>query len=203
VPSTGLTCTLTPSSITGSGTSLLSCQGSLGTYTVTITGTSSPLVHAIAVSFVVGITHSVTIDSVSISPQGSVAVGTLVTFTVQVDNKGSTAETVVVNVLANNITVATASNVAVPANTVKPVTLTWTTTAAGTFKMSANVILPAGETNTLSNSSSVGNYTVQPASTSPLSDPTTQLALVGVMITAAAIGGFILIRRRNKSPATV
>jgi hypothetical protein len=127
----------------------------------------------------------------------------LVTFTVQVDNKGSTAETVVVNVLANNITVATASNVAVPANTVKPVTLTWTTTAAGTFKMSANVILPAGETNTLSNSSSVGNYTVQPASTSPLSDPTAQLALVGVVITAAAIGGFILIRRRNKSPATV
>jgi len=38
-PSTGLTCTLTPSMITGgSGTSTLSCTGSGGTFTVTVTG---------------------------------------------------------------------------------------------------------------------------------------------------------------------
>src|SRR5438105_10368277 len=47
-PSTGLTCTLTPSSITlgASQTSTLSCNGSAGTYTVTITGTEGSLSHS-------------------------------------------------------------------------------------------------------------------------------------------------------------
>src|SRR6266571_1756786 len=38
-PTTGLTCTLTPASVTGSGTSTLSCTGSAGTYTATVAGT--------------------------------------------------------------------------------------------------------------------------------------------------------------------
>jgi len=45
-PATGLTCTLTPTSITGgSGTSTLSCTGTGNTYTVTVTGTSGSLSH--------------------------------------------------------------------------------------------------------------------------------------------------------------
>jgi hypothetical protein len=45
-PATGLTCTLTPTSITGgSGTSTLSCTGAGNTYTVTVTGTSGSLSH--------------------------------------------------------------------------------------------------------------------------------------------------------------
>ncbi len=53
-PSTGLSCSLTPASIAGgSGTSILSCSGSAGAYTVTVTGTSGSLVHAAAVAFTV------------------------------------------------------------------------------------------------------------------------------------------------------
>jgi hypothetical protein len=46
VSATGLTCTLSPTSLaTGSSTSTLSCSGSAGTYTVTITATSGSLSH--------------------------------------------------------------------------------------------------------------------------------------------------------------
>src|SRR5207245_3742383 len=53
-PTTGLTCSLTPTSLTGgSGTSTLSCTGSANTYTVTVTGTSGPLTHSVDVTFTV------------------------------------------------------------------------------------------------------------------------------------------------------
>jgi hypothetical protein len=51
-PSTGLSCSLTPASITGgSGTSTLSCAGVGGTYIVTVTGTSGSLSHTANVTF--------------------------------------------------------------------------------------------------------------------------------------------------------
>jgi hypothetical protein len=51
-PTTGLTCTLTPTSITGSGTSTLSCTPSTnGSFTVTVTGTSGTLSHTATVTF--------------------------------------------------------------------------------------------------------------------------------------------------------
>jgi len=51
-PGTGLTCSLTPTSITGgSGTSTLSCTGSANTYTLTVTGTSGLLAHRLGVTF--------------------------------------------------------------------------------------------------------------------------------------------------------
>ncbi len=50
-PASGLTCGLSPSSVTGgSGTSTLSCSGLSGTYTVTVTGTSGSLSHSAAVT---------------------------------------------------------------------------------------------------------------------------------------------------------
>lgn len=49
--STGLTCTLTPGTISISGTSTLSCAGSLGNYTVTVTGISGSLVHTLTIFF--------------------------------------------------------------------------------------------------------------------------------------------------------
>jgi len=53
-PSSGLICTLAPSSIPGaSGTSTLSCSGSGGFYSVTVTGTSGSLSHSTAVSYAV------------------------------------------------------------------------------------------------------------------------------------------------------
>ena len=55
-PSTGLTCTLTPSSVAlgASSTSMLSCYGSTGTYTVTVTGARSSLSHSTTVTYNVG-----------------------------------------------------------------------------------------------------------------------------------------------------
>src|SRR2546426_9073467 len=56
-PSTGLTCNLNPTSVTtpsgGSVTSSLSCSGSAGTYTVTVTGTSGGLSHTANVTYTV------------------------------------------------------------------------------------------------------------------------------------------------------
>src|SRR5207247_6180607 len=56
-PSTGLTCTLSPTSIAlgsiTSGTSTLSCAGTLGTYTVTVTGNGSSLSHTASVTYTV------------------------------------------------------------------------------------------------------------------------------------------------------
>src|SRR5207245_10746187 len=49
----GLTCTLTPTSVTGWGTSTLSCNGSAGVYAVTVTGTSSTLSHSATVTYTI------------------------------------------------------------------------------------------------------------------------------------------------------
>lgn len=201
---TGVTASYSSTAITSPATSTLtltvSANSPAGNFAVTLTSNST--LNSVTKSHTGTVTlqvqgHSVTIDSVSVAPQGTVTIGTKVTFTVQVDNKGAFAETVTVNALVNNITVATASNVAVPANSVVPVMLTWTTTAPGTFTLSANVLLPASETNTLTNSTSAGSYTVQPASPSPFSDPTVLLAIIAAIIVIAAIVGFILIRRRR------
>lgn len=52
-PSSGLSCWYNPSTITGSGTSTLYCNGISGTYTVTVTGTAGSLVHSTVVTYVV------------------------------------------------------------------------------------------------------------------------------------------------------
>ncbi len=53
-PSTGLSCSLSPTSLAGSGTSTLSCSGSTaGTYSVQVTGTSGSLAHPASVSVTV------------------------------------------------------------------------------------------------------------------------------------------------------
>jgi len=51
-PSTGLSCSLSPTSITGSGSSTLSCSASSnGLYTVTVSGTDGSLSHSTTVSY--------------------------------------------------------------------------------------------------------------------------------------------------------
>src|SRR3989442_1982306 len=54
-PSSGLTCSLAPVSVTlgSSGGSMLSCSGSAGLYDVTVTGTSGPLSHQAKVTYTI------------------------------------------------------------------------------------------------------------------------------------------------------
>src|SRR6266487_2447610 len=49
----GLSCTLSSTNITGSGSSTLSCVGTPGSYSVTVLGTSGPITHSIVLTFVV------------------------------------------------------------------------------------------------------------------------------------------------------
>ena len=54
-PSSGLSCTLSPSTVTGSGHATLSCTASVvGNYTVTVTGTAGSLLHSAAITYTVG-----------------------------------------------------------------------------------------------------------------------------------------------------
>src|SRR5207245_4914701 len=52
-PSPGLTCTLPPMSVTRSVTSTLSCNGTNGSYNVTVTGISASLSHSASVTFTI------------------------------------------------------------------------------------------------------------------------------------------------------
>ncbi len=75
-PTTGLTCTLTPTSVTTSGTSALTCTGSAtGGFTITVTGRSGSLSHAATITFTVTdftITASpATVGADAGSPSGS------------------------------------------------------------------------------------------------------------------------------------
>src|SRR5438105_2558225 len=87
-PSTGLTCTLSPTSValtstTTSGTSTLSCTGSAtGSFTVTVTGTSGSLSHSATVTYTVTAVPNFTVTA---SPTTvSVAVGSPGTSTITV-----------------------------------------------------------------------------------------------------------------------
>ncbi|OLB45857.1 hypothetical protein AUI07_06435, partial [archaeon 13_2_20CM_2_53_6] len=79
-PSSGLNCTLTPGIITGgSGSSTLSCTGSLGNYVVTVTGTSGALSHYATVYFTYTvqdftITASPTVVAVNVGQAGNVTI---------------------------------------------------------------------------------------------------------------------------------
>ncbi len=66
----GLTCTLTPGSVTlgVAQTSTLSCSGAAGSYTVTVTGTSGAISHSASVVYIVQVTVTITSSLVSPGP---------------------------------------------------------------------------------------------------------------------------------------
>src|SRR5438309_5939854 len=99
VASSGLSCSLSPNSVvlSGSQTSTLSCSGSSGNYTATVTGTSGSLSHIVAVTF------AITDFSISANPTGvSVLVNTSGSSTVTVSPVNGFAGTVTLEVFTNS-----------------------------------------------------------------------------------------------------
>ena len=87
-PSTGLTCTLTPSSVAlgASSTSMLSCYGSTGTYTVTVTGARSSLSHSTTVTYNVGGMQDFTLSASPITVTATAGASASSTITVAAVN---------------------------------------------------------------------------------------------------------------------
>ena len=74
-PSSGLSCSFSPYYLYGAGTSNLYCNGSPGTYTVIVTGTSGSLVHTAQVTFnVKGFSLTATPSSVTVAEGRTVQV---------------------------------------------------------------------------------------------------------------------------------
>ncbi len=138
-PSTGLGCTLSPTSVTGSGSSTLSCTSSeSGTLTVTVTGTSGTLSHS--ATFTVSV--AVADFTVTASP-------TSVTTT------AGTAATSTITVAPVNGFIGTVALT----SSVTPAGLTCTLIPTG-------IALGASQTSTLSCSGPGGLYTVSVVATS-------------------------------------
>jgi len=196
-------------SFTTSGTTTISCESLIaGTYILTITATSGPFSASTTATFTFTIqTHDVAIANPSISPTSPVTVGAKITVTVQLQNKGPADENVSVSLLiSGTLTVAT-TNVLLPGNSNKNVTLTWDTStyAADKYTLTVKIQLPTGETNTESNSQvlsqDIGTSTLQPVTPPPSIDPLTLAIIAGVVIAAAA--GSLLIVRRRRTPSDI
>ena len=196
-------------SFTTSGTTTISCESLIaGTYILTITATSGPFSVSTTATFTFTIqTHDVAIANPSISPTSPVTVGAKITVTVQLQNKGPADENVSVSLLiSGTLTVAT-TNVLLPGNSNKNVTLTWDTStyAADKYTLTVKIQLPPGETNTESNSQvlsqDIGTSTLQPVTPPPSIDPLTLAIIAGVVIAAAA--GSLLIVRRRRTPSDI
>jgi hypothetical protein len=95
----GLTCTLSPTSVTGgSGTSTLSCSGTAGTYTVVVTGTSGSLSHTANVT--------VNVQDFTITNSGTITVtqGSCNTGTITISSQGGFSGTVTLTAAPSNST---------------------------------------------------------------------------------------------------
>jgi hypothetical protein len=182
-PVSGLTCSLTPSSIVlgVSQTSTLSCGGSAGSYTVTVTGTSGSLSHQVSV------TYNVADFAVSASPTSVSALAGA--------SASSTVTVAPVNAFTGTVALTTI---------ITPAGLTCAFNPA-------NIVLGVSQTSTLSCSGSAGTYTVTVSGTSgglshtatvtysvtdfTLSPPKTNLTvnrgvLGNATITVAPVNGF-------------
>ena len=127
IPS-GLTCgAISPTSVTGSGIAIVSCSATVaGNYTLTITGTSAPLVHTATVVFAFG-------DfTVSISSPVSIEVGVSVISTVSVTSLNHFAGTVS---LTGSFPAGLACGALTPSSLTGSgtATMSCTATAAGTY----------------------------------------------------------------------
>jgi len=139
VSPSGLICNLTPPSVTGSGTSILSCSSpAAGNFVVTITGTSGSLSHSATVSYsVVAQDFSVSASPIAV-PVNAGAAGT------------STITVAPINGFTGTVTMM---------STISPAGLTCSLSPS-------SVVLGGSQTSTLSCSGPAGLYTVTVTGTS-------------------------------------
>src|SRR2546428_243377 len=153
-PSTGLSCSLSPTSITGSGSSTLSCSASSnGLYTVTVSGTDGSLSHSTSVSYNVTSTADFSITAnptdVAINP------GTRGTSTITITSLGGFTGTISLASLPTSGLTASLN----PANVTLP--------PDGTTSSTLTV-----------NSSTQGNYTAQVTGTSSSQSHSITLSII-------------------------
>ncbi len=191
-PSSGLTCTLIPTTIilSASSTSLLSCNGSVGTYAVTVRSTSGSLSHSATVTFnLVAVGFSINPSPTSVAA----ATGVLGTSTVMVSSIGGFAGTVV---LASSVSPSTGLNCSLSPTSITLGTSGTSTLscdgAAGTYTVivrgtsgsstSSNTV-----TFTVSTTNPVPDFSIS-ASSSPLTIQTGHSEAAN--ITLASVNGF-------------
>ena len=189
---TGTTGTFTPTSVTGSGTSLLSITTSnatpLGSYTVTVTGTSGALVHSATVTLVV-----VQPDfSLSVSPASRTIVqgnGTTYTATVTALNGFSAVVTLTVTGLPDG-----ATGTFTPTSVTGSGTSTLSITTSGTTPLGSYTVTLTGTSGSLTHSTTT-TLVVNPSPDFSLTaTPSSQTVLAGgstsYTATVGALNGF-------------
>ncbi len=191
----GLTCTLSPTSITGSGTSTLSCSGLAGQYTVTITGTSGSLAHPATVAY--------TVQDFSISPSSStvpVLVGQTATATLSVASLNGFAGTVSLSdtplpsgLTCNSISPSSITLPPSPASA----TLSCSTTIIGTYTVT--ILASSGSlSHTATVTFTVQDYTI---SISPTSETIIGSNTGVSTVTITPVNGFANIVSLTASPS--
>jgi len=144
---------------------------------------------------VLPVVHDIAVTSVSASPD-TVTAGQTVSVTVIVKNEGETEETFDVVVRCNGTEIGTQTVANLAAGNEQTLTFTWDTTGVvvGTYTIEAEASTVAGETDTDDNIKEGGTVTVQ-----EVLAPTVLLygAIVVILVAAAIIGYFVLIRMRK------
>ncbi len=179
VPS-GLTCgSISPSSVTGSGSATVSCSGTLaGSYVLTITGTSGSLIHSTSATFAfAGFTVTAT------SPSGNVGSSITSTITVLAVN-GFSGTVSLTDTLASGLTCGAIS----PSSITGSGTATLSCSSTSTTNYSVTI---RGTSGSLSHSATTvfafTNFTLSPS----VSSLTIQAGTTGqVLITYTSVNGF-------------
>jgi hypothetical protein len=204
---TNLSClAINPASFSANGTATVQCTSLVaGSYFLNIQATTSSRSISTTVIFTFTF-HDVAISSVTITPTGQAPVGTKITVTVQLQNKGGVDENVLVALLVDSVTIQPTQNVTVLANSSQPVTLYWNSSkyTARAYNITITIQLSQGAINSESSqqilSKTIGSYSLQPVAGSSTFDTTT-IAIVAGIIVAAAVAGSVLLFRSRRTPS--
>ncbi len=207
--SAGLNATLSPTTISGTQTSILTITTNAtlvaGNYAVIVNGTTTlgGKTKFVLVTFtliVVSPVHNVGIVSTTPppSPRSGANAGNQVTFTVTLQNQGPQAENGTLTIYADNIAVAYQNFTISANNPGQNVTLVWDTTgyAAKTYNVTAQITITASS-NTGTSTFSYGDYTLN--SSQGTSNQTLEYIAIGILAVIAAVAVIVYILRRRSA----